>query len=59
MINVTNIERFATHDGPGIRTTLFLKGCPLFCPWCAESGDTECEKHNVSQCRALCWLPVV
>lgn len=33
---VTNIERFATHDGPGIRTTVFLKGCPLHCPWCAN-----------------------
>ncbi len=36
MIKVTNIERFATHDGPGIRTTVFLKGCPLHCPWCAN-----------------------
>ena len=29
-----DIERFAIHDGPGIRTTLFLKGCPLACWWC-------------------------
>ncbi len=36
MINVSNIERFATHDGPGIRTTVFLKGCMLHCPWCAN-----------------------
>ena len=36
MINVSNIERFAIHDGPGIRTTVFLKGCPLHCPWCAN-----------------------
>lgn len=36
MINVSHIERFATHDGPGIRTTVFLKGCPLHCPWCAN-----------------------
>lgn len=36
MIKVSNIERFATHDGPGIRTTVFLQGCPLHCPWCAN-----------------------
>ena len=31
---VFEVKRFAVHDGPGIRTTLFLKGCPLHCPWC-------------------------
>ena len=31
---VFNIQRFSLHDGPGIRTTVFLKGCPLSCPWC-------------------------
>lgn len=36
MISISNIERFATHDGPGIRTTIFLKGCSLHCPWCAN-----------------------
>ena len=29
-----DVKRFAVHDGPGIRTTLFLKGCPLRCVWC-------------------------
>ena len=33
---VFNIQRFSLHDGPGIRTVVFLKGCPLLCPWCAN-----------------------
>lgn len=35
-ILVTNIQRFSLHDGPGIRTTVFLKGCGLHCPWCSN-----------------------
>ena len=31
---VFNIQRYSIHDGPGIRTTVFLKGCPLNCRWC-------------------------
>lgn len=31
---IFDIKKYAIHDGPGIRTTLFLKGCPLHCPWC-------------------------
>ncbi len=31
---VFNIQRFSIHDGPGVRTTVFLKGCPLSCLWC-------------------------
>lgn len=31
---ITHIQRFSVHDGPGIRTTVFLKGCPLSCQWC-------------------------
>ena len=39
---IFDVKRFAVHDGPGIRTTLFFKGCPLRCSWChnPESQDT-------------------
>ena len=33
---IFSIERFCVHDGPGIRTLVFLKGCPLSCAWCAN-----------------------
>lgn len=33
---ITNIQRFSLHDGPGIRTTIFIKGCSLRCPWCSN-----------------------
>lgn len=33
---ITNIQRSSFHDGPGVRTTVFLKGCMLHCPWCAN-----------------------
>ena len=31
---ITNIQRMSIHDGPGIRSTIFLKGCNLRCKWC-------------------------
>jgi len=33
---IFNIQRFCLHDGPGIRTTVFMKGCPLRCKWCCN-----------------------
>ncbi len=42
---VSNIQRYSTQDGPGIRTTVFLKGCPLNCWWChnpeGRSGNPQ------------------
>ena len=40
-VRVTNIQHFSLDDGPGIRTTVFLKGCNLTCPWC-------CNPENIS-----------
>lgn len=44
----TNIQRFSLHDGPGIRTTVFLKGCSLRCPWCSnpENLNPYIEPYN-------------
>ena len=40
---IFNLQRFSLHDGPGIRTTVFFKGCPLDCAWChnPESRSSE------------------
>ncbi|WNS43965.1 glycyl-radical enzyme activating protein [Paenibacillus sp. MMS20-IR301] len=34
--NIFNIQRYSVHDGPGIRTVVFMKGCPLRCKWCSN-----------------------
>jgi len=36
-----DMQGFSVHDGPGIRLTLFLKGCPLRCPWCHSPESQE------------------
>lgn len=38
---IFNIQRFSIQDGPGIRTTVFLKGCPLRCEWCSNPESQE------------------
>lgn len=38
---VFNIQTYCIHDGPGIRTTVFLKGCPLRCLWCSNPESNE------------------
>ncbi len=41
---IFNIQKFSIHDGPGIRTTVFLKGCPLKCQWCS---NPESQLENI------------
>lgn len=42
---IFNIQKFSIHDGPGIRTVVFFKGCPLRCYWCSnpesQNGNPE------------------
>ena len=53
---LVEVKRFAVHDGPGVRTVFFLKGCPLKCRWChnPESISPRAElayyKHKCIQC---------
>src|SRR5512136_598872 len=50
---VLNIQHFCTHDGPGIRTNVFLKGCTLRCKWCSnpESINPKPELgYNAKKC---------
>ena len=45
---ITDIQRFSLHDGPGVRTTVFLKGCPLRCSWCHNPEAISYEKQILS-----------
>jgi pyruvate formate lyase activating enzyme len=60
---VFNIQKYSVHDGPGIRTTVFLKGCPLNCPWCHNPEGISRQRQIVvlenrcigcGQCRLAC-----
>jgi len=53
-----DIDKFASHDGPGIRTTVFLKGCPVSCIWChsPESQLSHPELIYQSERCTACWL---
>jgi pyruvate formate lyase activating enzyme len=50
-----DLQRFALHDGPGIRTTVFLKGCPLNCAWC-HNPESRCREPQLSFDASLCTL---
>ena len=45
LLRVTNIQRGCVFDGPGVRTTVFLKGCTLKCPWCCNPETLSQEKE--------------
>lgn len=48
-----NIQRFSTHDGDGIRSILFLKGCSLACPWC-QNPESRSEKRSLLFDQRIC-----
>lgn len=43
---ITDLQRYSLHDGPGIRTTVFMKGCNLHCPWC---HNPEAQSPEISE----------
>jgi pyruvate formate lyase activating enzyme len=53
---VSNIQGYSIHDGPGIRTVVFLKGCPLSCRWCSnpENISPEAEMGFIESLCAHC-----
>lgn len=50
---IFDIQRFSTHDGPGIRTVVFFKGCPLSCAWC-ENPESQSFRPELLYTRARC-----
>lgn len=50
---VCDIQRFSVHDGPGIRTTIFFKGCPLSCQWC-HNPETISYRNELVYTRSEC-----
>ncbi len=53
--NIFNIQKFSVHDGPGIRTTVFFKGCPLKCIWC-HNPESQSSGREILYDRDKCTL---
>ena len=53
VLPVIKLQRFCMHDGPGVRTTVFLKGCPLKCKWC-HNPESQSAKNQIFFQSALC-----
>jgi pyruvate formate lyase activating enzyme len=47
---IFNIQKFSLHDGPGIRTIVFLKGCPLACMWCSNPEGRSSSVELIQSC---------
>ena len=65
---VFNIQKFSIQDGPGIRTTVFMKGCPLKCLWCSNpegiSSEPEIMTHDAKcigcgKCAEICPIDAI
>lgn len=50
---LTDIQRFSTRDGPGVRTTVFFKGCPLRCAWC-HNPETQTSRPQLLYAASQC-----
>lgn len=50
---IFDIQRFAIHDGPGVRTVVFMKGCPLSCKWCCNPESID-QKPQLSFAKNKC-----
>ncbi|MBO4880702.1 MAG: glycyl-radical enzyme activating protein [Firmicutes bacterium] len=51
---VFNLQRFSLHDGNGIRTIVFMKGCPLHCLWCSNpESQNRCEELSIKTMRCI------
>ncbi len=65
---IFNIMRYSVHDGPGVRTTVFLKGCPLHCKWCHNPESIARQKEIIlredrclrcGDCVAVCEIGAI